>query len=187
MNVQMRYSVLIVLCFLSAILSCTTEKPENQGSFILYDFETDEELDYLHWECGTVMERDSQWSTSGRFSLRVDMYSNSEYPGFKCSIPDGLAGYRYLRVDIHSSQVTAMKLAYRIDDRPDSPPYTDRANGSFMINPGDNVFSLDLEQLKTSGTDRKIDLGQVKIFLLFVHRPLERKTIFLDHIRLDRQ
>ncbi|MCB2181214.1 MAG: hypothetical protein KQH63_04205 [Desulfobulbaceae bacterium] len=181
-----RYTSLIFVCILllTGGASCSGNNSSANKDKTLFDFEKREELDFLHWECGTFMEPDARHATAGRHSLRVEMYSNAEYPGFKCSLPDGVAGFKKLLVDIYNAQDFSFKISFRIDDREDSPPYADRANGSFMLQPGDNVLTFDLENLTTSKTARNMNLKKVNSFMLFVHKPENTLTLFLDNIRL---
>ena len=180
-------------CFLPFLLAawlllgtaCTTDSNPGKKETTLFDFETEAELDLLHWECGAFMERDAQHAASGQYSLRVEMYPNGEYPGFKAGFAEGWQGYKRLSIDIYNPGDEEIKFSYRIDDRNDNPPFADRANGHVMLRPGRNTFSLDLENLKTSGTDRKLDLQGISSLALFVHQPQKKLVLYLDRVRLQ--
>ena len=180
--------MIFLVCLLAVIVSvtCSTRNSAIED-IVLYDFENEEELDFLQWKCGTIMQRDRDHATSGRYSLRIEMYPRAVYPGFHSSIHRGFAGFKRLNIDIYNPASTPINLAYRIDDRQDSPPYDDRANGRFIIEPGENTISLDLVTLMTSGTRRKINLDKVRNLLLFVHRPPKVTTFYLDNIRLSQK
>ncbi|MCK9296427.1 MAG: hypothetical protein M0P70_15255 [Desulfobulbaceae bacterium] len=167
--------------------ACSADKPAAEPVKTLFDFEHAAELDLLHWQCGSFMAQDKQHATSGQYSLRVEMYPSTEYPGFKAGFTQGWQGYKKLLVDIYHPGLNEMAIAYRIDDRRDTPPYADRVNGRIVLKPGANIFALDLEKLQTSGTGRRLDLKRITGLYLFVHRPLQPVTLYLDNARLVRQ
>ncbi|MBI5559178.1 MAG: hypothetical protein HY885_16265 [Deltaproteobacteria bacterium] len=166
--------------------ACSGDKIPAANPFTLFDFEDEGELDQLHWECGAMMERDTLHASSGQYSLRIDMYPNQEYPGFKAGFTQGWHGYNKLTVDLYNPQATQIKITYRIDDRADNPPYGDRAQGSFVLVPGSNTLAVDLENLRTSGTDRTLALARICGLYLFVPRPGHPLTLYLDNVRLER-
>jgi hypothetical protein len=166
---------------------CSADRPAAKTVRTLFDFEKTAELDRLHWECGTFMEQDKRHAASGQYSLRVEMYPNAAYPGFKAGFTQGWQGYKKLLVDMYYPGLNEMTIAYRIDDRDDNPSFGDRANGRIVLQPGANIFTLDLENVQTSGTDRKLDLERITGLYLFVHQPLQPVTLYLDNIRLVRE
>lgn len=166
------------------VLTFTGCSQENFQERTIFDFEKERELDLLHWKCGTMMKRDTHHATSGQYSLRLEMYSNDEYPGFRAGIIESWDGAGELLVDVYNPASSEMTLSYRIDDRKDNPPYVDRANGRLVIVPGENTLSLDLATMRTSGSGRHLDLDRICSLLFFVHRPDEKITLYLDNIRL---
>ncbi|MFH1217901.1 MAG: hypothetical protein V1706_15520 [Pseudomonadota bacterium] len=174
-----------VLLFLS-IVSCSTEGYDGSQNRLVFDFEDESEFDLLGWECGTVMERDKRHSTSGQYSLRVEMYPNSEYPGFKCFLEEKCRGGKRMLVDIYNPGQHEIRLSYRIDDQ-DNPPYENRANGRFIALPGWNIFAVDLEGLLTSDGNRQMDVAAINSLAIFVHRPEKPVELFIDNVRLERQ
>jgi len=184
----LRYCLqLICVTLLVILVGCSADRTPQQSVRILFDFEQTAELDLLHWQCGSFMEQDTHHATSGQYSLRVEMYPSAEYPGFKAGFTEGWQGYKKLLVDIYHPGGNEMKIAYRIDDRDDNPSFADRANGTVVLKPGSNIFTIDLENLKTSGTDRRLDLAKICGLYLFVLRPPQPITLFLDKVRLVRE
>ena len=159
---------------------------ESKQRYVILDFENDEQLDELSWKCGTIYERVKEHATSGRYSLKIEMYPKVTWPGFGKGIKMSWAGYDYLSINIFNPATETIRLAYRIDDRRNSPPYADRANGRLLIKPGANTISFDLKELKTSGSKRPLDLDKICSFLLFLHRPEKIVTLFLDDLAVSR-
>ena len=151
------------------------------------DFEGDEQLDELSWKCGTTYERTKEHATSGQYSLKVEMYPTVAWPGFGKAIKISWADYNYLSLNIFNPSTEPIHLSYRIDDRRNSPPYADRANGRLLINPGTNTITFNLKELKTSDGKRPLDLEKICSFLLFLHNPKKKVTLFLDDLAVSKK
>lgn len=151
----------------------------------IYDFEEDKDLDGLGWKCHTWYERSRKHATHGSFSLKVEMYPPETYPGlgildFRGSWKD----VKMVRLDIFNPGAEPVFLTFRIDDRRDDPPYSDRVNMRVELHPGMNSLTLDFARLRTSGTGRLLHVAAVCAFMVFIVSPREPVTIFVDNIRL---
>ena len=160
---------------------------ESKKRYVILDFESEEQLDELSWKCGTTYERVKEHATSGQYSLKIEMYPKITWPGFGKGIKMSWAGYNYLSLNIFNPAAETIRLAYRIDDRRDSPPYADRANGRLLIKSGANTISFNLKELKTSGSKRLLDLEKICSFLLFLHNPEVKVTLFLDDLAVSNE
>jgi len=155
---------------------------KSKQKYVLLDFENEEQLDGLSWKCGTTYERTKEHATSGQYSLKIEMYPAAAWPGFGKGIKKSWAGYNYLSLNIFNPSTKIIRLSYRIDDRHNSPPYADRANGRLLITPGANTITFNLKELKTSDNKRPLDLEKICGFLLFLHNPKKKVTLFLDDL-----
>ncbi len=154
--------------------------------FLLFDFEHPKDLKRLSWSCKVVYSLYADHATRGRHSLRVDMYPDT-YPGFKTrDFPRNWSGFRFLVVDVFNPAEGNLALSYRIDDRPNSPSYEDRVNGTVLLPMGKGRIVLDIFELVTSGTKRHLDTSHIYGLYLFLCSPKEKVTLFLDNIRLVR-
>ena len=160
--------------------------PIYQQKLVLLDFENDQQLDELGWKCGTNYERSKEHATSGRYSLKMEMYPRVTWPGFSKIIKTSWAGYDELSLNIFNPAPDPIQISYRIDDRHENPPYADRANGRFQLKTGANTIKLNLKKLKTSDGKRQLDLSKICSFLLFLHQPQEKITLYLDDLILTK-
>ncbi len=158
----------------------------NSQQLILLNFESDKQLDELGWKCGTNYERSQEHVTSGRYSLKMEMYPRVIWPGFSKIIKNSWAGYNYLSLNIFNPAPDPIQISYRIDDRRETPPYADRANGRFLLKPGTNTIILNLKELKTSDGKRHLDLSEICSFLLFLHQPQKKITLYMDDLILTK-
>ncbi len=171
----------ILAIFFLLVIGCNGH---DQKELILFDFESDSELDKVHWKCHTLFSLSDENVTHGNKSLRLELYP-SGYPGFSPVLETkDWKDYEYLSFDIYNPETTEIKIVVRIDDREDSPDYDDRYNHSFTLMPGLNRINLPLRELVTSGTNRKLDPGNIQGLVIFMVNPPEKVTIFMDYLRL---
>jgi hypothetical protein len=155
-----------------------------------HDFEQEGALDEFAWQCRTLYRLSGEHAASGSRSLEITMHPAPEgtgenYPGLSFSKfdPDWSA-FRSLAFDAYNPGETPLGLALRIDDRED-PDYADRFNRSVALAPGPNRISIPFAELVASGTKRALDLRRVRTVALFVANPKERRTLYLDRVRLE--
>jgi len=175
----------ILFCFvvLLILVGCA-DKPATEK--ILFDFESDSELDRLHWSCHTLMSLTDQHATHGSKCLRMELYP-SAFPGLKPSLEKrDWRPYKSLRFDVYNPLEKELEITVRIDDKQKSNVYADRYNKSFRIVKGSNGIEVPLNALVTSGTKRKMDLRNIYGFMIFMVSPPERNVLYIDYIRLAR-
>lgn len=153
---------------------------------VLLDFGKDADLDRIFWKCHVLYSLADEHATRGAKSLRMELYP-SEYPGLAPLLTQrDWSRYGNLAFDFYNPMGREVPLTLRIDDRKDSPDYADRCNETIRLKPGENRIVLPLRTLKTSGTRRDLDWSRVALFLMFVVKPEEKITLYVDNIRLTR-
>ena len=153
---------------------------------ILFDFETDLDLDRVDWKCHALFSLSEEHATHGTRCLRLELYP-SPYPGVTPMLRDeDWSKFRSLCFDIYNPQEREIKIAVRIDDQKDWPDYPDRYNKSFGLARGLNRIEIPLSTLVTSGPQRKMDLKSIHQFLIFMVSPSEKNVVYVDYIRLVR-
>jgi len=171
----------IAIILISSAISCSEKVPQEK---ILFDFETDAELDRIHWKCFTMFSLSDKYATHGTKSLKMELYP-SNWPGWTPKLNDNdWRRFKILEFDVYSPESGAVSLTVRIDDREDFPDYRDRYNQSFIIKPGANLIRISLDNLVTSGTKRNLELKKIYRFLIFMGHPEQKHVLYLDYIRL---
>lgn len=155
---------------------------------MLFDFESDAELDRIHWKCHALYSLSGEFASHGAKSLKMELYPAGypdEYPGLSPFLKEkDWRGYRELRLDVYTPRDSAESLWVRIDDREKCPDYRDRYNKRFALRQGVNTIRIPLDALTTSGTERLLDRGKIARLLIFTVHPRKKVVLCIDAIRL---
>lgn len=172
---------ILMLCVMGTIAACGGTAP---GEQVLFDFESDEELDQLQWKCHALMSISDEHPSHGTKSLKAELYP-SDYPGLEPRMKknswEGLGSFSF---DVYNPQAQDISIHVRIDDRRDYPSAHDRYQSSFILKPGTNTISIPFDTLITTGTGRKLNLQTIWRVFIFLAHPQEKHTLYFDHIRL---
>lgn len=181
---NIRY-ILAFTLFLSVTLfvSCSPESTEKE--YILFDFESDQELDEVSWKCHTLMSISDSHVTHGKASLMLEMYP-SAYPGFNPELKvKDWSKYKAFCFDVYNPGEKKEDAILRIDDTEDNTEYKDRYNHRLILKKGMNHITIPMDSLITSGTGRRMNTSTIDKFLLFIPGPAEKVVLFLDYVRLS--
>jgi hypothetical protein len=171
--------LLLIFIWLSAA-HCTKLASEK----ILFDFESDSDLDRFHWECHTLFSLSDEHATHGGKSLKLELLP-SDYPGLTPKLAsNNWKGYNTLSFDVYNAQQKVIPLTIRMDDRKDHPDYPDRYDKSFILKPGANTIAIPLDTLETSGTKRKLNLKNIYKIIIFTVHPDAQVVLYFDYFRL---
>lgn len=171
----------IIIISLFIVLSCQYYKKKD---LILFDFESEEELEQIHWQCHTLLSISNEHFSHGNNSLKMELFP-SKYPGLAPKLSNNnWKGYSALQFNIFNPQLNEIHITVRIDDRKNYPSYEDRYNKGFTIKPGMNQINIPLNSLITSSTKRWLNLKEIYRLLLFTNRLETKITLYIDYIRL---
>ncbi len=172
----------LIMIFSVLLLHCHGASPKE---LVLFDFESDSELDQLEWKCHTLYSLSDEHLTHGRKSLRIELYP-SDYPGLTPILKENdWSGYGALCFDAYNPQKSVLPMIVRIDDQRQYSIYEDRFNKKVPLRPGMNHISIPLNTLLTSGTRRRLNVTSISRVLFFLPHPSERIVLYLDYLRLS--
>jgi hypothetical protein len=165
------------------LYSCTRDF---QKELVIFDFESEAELDQLQWNCHSLYLLTSEHVTHGTKALKLELYPYSlEYLRFSPILKmHDWSRYKTLRFDIFNPGNGTVNIGVRIDDREDYPDYPDRYNAGVDLHPGINSIAIPLESLITSRTLRHMNLKNIRKFLIFTGYQKDKMTLYIDYIRL---
>jgi hypothetical protein len=173
--------IVTALIIMAILISCNKTAPEEA---ILLDFESNAELDQLHWSCHTLYSLSDDHATHGSKSLKLDIFP-SDYPGmnFVPAIKDW-RDYKQLSFDVYNPLQESVTMTVRIDDKKDYPEYNDRYNKGFVLNRGNNHVVILLDSLLTSVANRHLNIAHIHRLFIFVGHPKVKLTLYVDAINL---
>lgn len=172
---------ILVALYILTLVGCSGEGPKE---LVLFDFETDAELNRMHWKCFTMFSLSDQYATNGTKSLKIELYP-SNWPGWTPKLDENdWRRFEVVEFDVYNPGNRQVSMTVRIDDRKNYPDYGDRYNQSFAIKPGANSIRIPMKTLVTSGTRRNLDLKRIYRFMIFMGQPREIYTLYLDYVRL---
>jgi hypothetical protein len=149
---------------------------------MLFDFESEAELDQLYWNCHTLYSLSNDHATHGLRSLKMELFP-SDYPGLipMLSVTDWRR-YGEFCFDVYNPSEQSLRLGVRIDDREDYPDFADRYNKNFEVKKGAN--HIPLETLTTSASRRRLNLSKIHRMFIFVNHPMEKTILYIDDMKL---
>jgi hypothetical protein len=170
----------VVFFLLSA--GCSGPLP---AELVLNDFESDADLDRIHWGCHTLFSLSDKHVSHGARTLEMKLFP-AVYPGLSLKLNENnWSRYDSIALDIYNPQDEMLEITFRIDDKQDYPEYEDRYNGCYQLSPGINHLRIPLDSLKTSGSGRLLNLKTIKRFLFFLVDTQEIYILYVDNIRLE--
>jgi hypothetical protein len=180
--VKIKFKAISFFVIVAMILLSCSGKPSPEH--ILFDFESDSELDRLNWKCRTLFSLSKEHVTHGAYSLKMETFP-SVYPGFspKLDVMDW-SHHKQLTFDIFNNSDTTVNVVVRIDDKKENSGYADRYNQQFRLNSGANIVSIPLDNLVTSGSHRCLDLKSIHKLIIFLSSPKQKHVFYLDNIRI---
>jgi hypothetical protein len=153
---------------------------------LLFDFESESVFDEFHWKCRTLFSLSDDHAVQGRKSLKIELFPSS-YPGLSPKLKHrDWRGYQALCFEVYNPSPETVSLVLRIDDKKEALEYSDRYNKNFLLKLGANQLKISLDSLKTSVTERPLELKNIYRFLVFMSHPDKRYVLYLDYFRLVR-
>jgi hypothetical protein len=163
----------------------STNPIDSRNSRILIDFESEEELQQLNWECTKWFELSRENVTSGRHSLKVILPAG-QYPGIDFqNLRTDWSESKFLRMDVFNSSQEEVKFHIRIDDHKSGWEYADRFDIDFALNPGFNNISVPTEAIITNIHSRPLNLEKIRRMMVFIPSNDKTRELYIDNIRLE--
>jgi len=173
-----------LLCTFASLLFLSYCQKDTSNELMLYDFESDAELEQLYWNCHTLYSLSDAHATHGSRSLKMELYP-SDYPGLipMLTVTDW-SGYGEFSFDIYNPSEQSIEIWVRIDDRKDYPDSADRYNKNFVIIKGNNHITIPLATLLASGSARPLNIEQIHRLFIFMRHPVKKTILYIDSIKL---
>jgi hypothetical protein len=166
--------------------SMNPTNPSNPTNAVtLFDFESEEDLKRLNWECGKWFELSEKNATSGKYSLKI-ILPPGKFPGINFQeIREDWSKSKNLKMDAFNPSEDQFKFHVRIDDSQSGWEYANRFDIDFELKPGMNHISIPADSIRTNLHRRPLDLKRIKRMMVFLLSTHQRRELYLDNIRLE--
>jgi hypothetical protein len=78
-----------------------------------------------------------------------------------------------------------LDLVVRIHDASHNNEHDDRFNQTFTLEPGEHVIKIPVGKIESTRSGRKLQLGKMRVIMLYLNRPKEEYTLYFDNFRLE--
>jgi hypothetical protein len=151
----------------------------------LFDFESQEELETLNWECRKWFEISQEYKSSGKSSLKATL-PPGQYPGISFrGVPADWSQGKALKMEVFNPSSNKIPFHIRIDDHKSGWEYATRYDKTFPLHPGENRLEIPLNTIKTNLHQKPMNLKKIDRFMVFVPDNKAKIELYLDNIRLE--
>ena len=158
---------------------------KNSSNSILFDFESDEDLKRLNWECHKWFELSEEHATSGKHSLKVSL-PPGQYPGINFEkIKKNWSEGNYFGMDVFNPSEERITFHIRIDDNKSGWEYADRFDINFELKQGINHISIPADSIRTNIHHRPLNLKRIERMMVFIPNNSKKRELYIDNIRLE--
>ncbi|WP_197483047.1 hypothetical protein, partial [Oleiphilus sp. HI0128] len=108
------------------------------------------------------------------------------YPGMRFAyLHRDWQDYDRLKFEIYSEAPETLNAVLRIHDMKHQNQYHDRFKTRVRIAQGLNQYSIPLDKVRDGLQTRKMEMGQVVDLMLYMYKPKQELTVYIDNIRLE--
>jgi hypothetical protein len=151
---------------------------------ILFDFESDDDLNDIFWQCRALYSLSREHATHGASALKMELFP-ADYPGFGAALSArDWRRYRVLRFDVYNPSERTVPIDVRIDDRADDPENGDWFSKRFILRQGMNTIGIPFGALHAWGTQRPLDLEHIRKLFIYLNHPDGKNVLYIDGIKL---
>lgn len=122
---------------------------------------------------------------SGKQVARLT-FLDAPWPGVTVREPwPDWSDFTALRFQVWSDLEVPVEIVLRVDDTHRQRAHRDRFNGSLIVTPGLNDFTIPLATIAGGPRERTLDVGDISQFILFSRRPDEPFELYFSRFWLE--
>lgn len=151
---------------------------------VLADFET--AFEASRWQDPAQVNISEELARNGDACLQVAL-STRKYSGVSFNyFPNDWRSYKDFHFSVYNPDADTLRMECRVHDKWHNHNYADRFNLTILVRNGWNDFTIPIADIETAPKERKMDLERVEGFVIFTVQSPRNRTIYLDHLYLDR-
>jgi hypothetical protein len=163
-------------------LSCRQERTSAQ-SIVLFDFENDSDLDRFVWKCRSRFEISSDYSSTGKSSLRFELHPTKRVGFSTGDVPHDWSIYKSFDFWVYNPSKSMVSLHLQINCREPNGKFNHLIAEGFEIAPGPNKVSIALEADQESKVIQS-SLHKVDGFYIFMKDIPAVTVLYFDAFEL---
>lgn len=125
------------------------------------------------------------WLSNQTMVAKVDFHPGS-WPGLAAFDLRGNWGqYDNFIFEVFNPHNEMLELTVRIHDALHNHQHDDRFNVTLKLAPGESVISLPIEKIRNTRSGRELQMGKIRVLMLYMTRPGADYTLYFDNFRLE--
>jgi hypothetical protein len=166
---------LVFSLFALTAFSCSQEAVSAKDK-VLFDFETDSDLNRFAWKCRSRFEISSDFSNTGKYSLRFQFHPASRIGFSTGDVPHDWSAFKSLDFWVFNASGVKFPLEIQIN----------RREGPSLVHIIERRIEIDSGPTKVSISLIPGDIGKIDGFYIFMREVPMRAELYFDTITLVR-
>lgn len=180
-NIPLFAFLCLSICFLFALQACEQSVTEN--NYMLFDFETNEELDLFAWKCRSQFSLSENYKKHGQRSLRMEFYPTRRVGFSTRNIEHNWSKVKAFELTVYNPSMRTVSIYLQISDDSSKGNPLRTSRKLFTTLPGENIFRVSISQLFDS-TSRKLNPNYIQGFYIYMTEITSLTTLYFDYFRL---
>jgi hypothetical protein len=150
---------------------------------MLFDFESDSDLNRFAWKCRTHFELSSELKNTGNQSLRFEFHPSSRVGFSTDDVPKDWSSYKSFDLWVFNPSADAVSIYFQVNGYDSSGEFFRLVTRSLQIEGGENNISIPLAGPKA--VSREIEaLQKIGGFFIYMQNISTIRVLYFDSFKL---
>lgn len=172
----------LYIIFSLGLLFCACSGQNNSNQDILFDFESDNELDLFAWKCPSMFSISDEWSKNGKSSLKFEFYPAKQIGFSTGKVKRNWGGSKELVFAVYNPSDETTEFHIRISDNLTNRDPARAYVTKLVVRPGENTIRLPVRSYVDS-SGRSLNLGNIMGIYVYKKDVVSRVVLFFDYFR----
>lgn len=177
----LKFSFLLLFLSLFSLVSCL-EGPADQPT-LLFDFESDSELDFITWKCRSLFSLTKEHKGHGEYSLKMDFFPTDQVGFSTARVPRDWSNSETFNFWVFNPSTKKQIISIKFTSASKKGENSLTLEKRLEILPGDNTVIIPISLLEKTPL-KGLQVDAILGLYIFM-KDIKTKTIlYFDHIRL---
>ena len=178
------YTFLHIYVSLLLLFSACSGNVSNQSD-VLFDFESDNELDQFAWKCPSMFSISDEWSKNGKSSLKFEFYPAKQIGFSSGRVMRNWSGSKEMVFTLYNPSVDSTEIYIRISDNITEGDPAKAYVTKLIVRPGENTIRLPA-RLYIDSSGRSLNIGNIMGIYVYKKNVVSRVILFFDYFRKEK-